>query len=299
MSKQAEAFVKKYKIAGTIVALESDFSFDYSNLKPFEISSEELPDLKIRAFHHDLTDVRENFGASILSSPYMYVHECNNVYRFYYKNTPDIHYCEYDSVNHTADIVILNKAKDSAGFKDFTFEDHLFYALRDAFFFFCQQHGMIALHSSSIVYNGRAYLFSAPSGTGKTTHTNLWEEYCDVKPLNGDVAMLSVQDGVVYVHGIPWCGTSEKYSNVTVPLGNIIFLKRAGSNEISPMSSFEAVLNICSRSFSPNWNKSLGERTLNVAKEIVEKRPCLLLKCLPEKSAMELVKDYIDTEKSR
>jgi hypothetical protein len=229
----------------------------------------------------------------------MYVHEFNDVYRFYYKNTPDIHYCEYDSVNHTADIVILNKAKDSAGFKDFTFEDHLFYALRDAFFFFCQQQGMIALHSSSIVYNGRAYLFSAPSGTGKTTHTNLWEEYCDVKPLNGDVAMLSVQDSVVYVHGIPWCGTSEKYSNVTVPLGNIIFLKRAGSNVISVMNSFEAVPNICSRSFSPNWNKSLAERTLNVAKEIVAKRPCLLLKCLPEKSAMELVKTYIDTKKSR
>ena len=299
MSKQAETFVKKYKIADTVVALESDFSFDYKNLKQFEISSEEVPDLKIRAFHHDITEARDDFGAPILSSPYMYVHERGDIYRFYYKNTPDIYYCEYDSVNHAAEILILNNPKDSAGFRDFTFDDHLFYAVRDAFFFFCQQCGMIALHSSSIVYDGRAYLFSAPSGTGKTTHTNLWEEYCGVKPLNGDVAMLSVKEGVVYAHGIPWCGTSEKYSNVTVPLGNIVFLKRAGANEISVMNSFESVLNICSRSFSPNWNKSLAERTLKVAKEIVEKRPCLLLKCLPEKGAMELVKNYIDTKKSR
>lgn len=299
MNNRAEIFIKKYKIAGTVVTLESDFSFDYEKLELFEISSGDVPDLQIRAFHHDSVDAQTDFGERILSSSYMDVHECNDVYRFYYKNSPDIHYCEYDSVNHTAEIVVLSVAKESVGYKDFSFEDHLFFAVRDAFFFFCQQRGMIALHSSSIIYDGCAYLFSAPSGTGKTTHTNLWEEYCDVKPLNGDVAMLSVQNSVVYVHGIPWCGTSEKYSNVTVPLGNIIFLKRAGSNEISVMNSFEAVLNICSRSFSPNWNKSLAERTLSVAKEIVAKSPCLLLKCLPEKSAMELVKDYIDTKKSR
>ena len=299
MNNRAEIFIKKYKIAGTVVTLESDFSFDYEKLELFEISSGDVPDLQIRAFHHDSIDAQTDFGVRILSSSYMDVHECNDVYRFYYKSSPDILYCEYDSVTHTAEILVLNKSKESAGYKDFTFEDHLFFAIRDVFFFYCQQCGMIALHSSSIIYDGNAYLFSAPSGTGKTTHTNLWEEYCGVKPLNGDVAMLSVKEGVVYAHGIPWCCTSEKFSYVTVPLGNIVFLKRAGANEISVMNSFESVLNICSRSFSPNWNKSLAERTLNVAKEIVEKRPCLLLKCLPEKGAMELVKNYIDTKKSR
>ena len=229
----------------------------------------------------------------------MEVREDSGIYRFYYRSSADLYYCEYDSDSHSAKIFIRNEALPNVKFGDFTFEDHFFFAIRDVFFFHCQQMGMIALHSSSIVYDGRAYLFSAPSGTGKTTHTNLWEEYCGVKPLNGDVALLSVKEGAVYAHGLPWCGTSEKYSNQTVPLGHIVFLKRADFNEVTVMNAFEAILNICSRSFSPNWSKTLSEKTLNIAQEIERLSPCLLLKCLPEKGAMVVIKDYIDKEKSR
>jgi len=299
LNNQAASFLKKYKIAGVTFTVESDFLFAHENLSLFEISSDEVPDFRITSHRCDLSDVRDSFGASILSSEYMDVYENKGIFCFCYKNSPEIHSCEYDTINQTAEIIVLNESKPGVGYEDFTFKDFFFFAIRDVFFCYCQQMGMITLHSSSIIYNGHAYLFSAPSGTGKSTHTDLWEKYCVVRPLNGDVALLSVKDNNVYAHGIPWCGTSGKYLNETVPLGHIIFLRRAHTNDISVMNSFEAILNICSRSFSPNWTKALSERTLNIAKEIERISPCLLLKCLPEKGAMELVKEYIDKEKSR
>ena len=299
MNNHPETFLKAYRIAEVTFTIESDFLFEYENLGLFEAEATEIADIRITAFHTDSADDSEAFGTLVLSSPYMNVRIDGDKYRFYYNLSPEIYYCEYDSDTHSAQIVIRNTPLPGIGYMDFTFNDHFFFAVRDVFFFFCQQQGMITLHSSSIIYNGRAYLFSAPSGTGKSTHTALWEQYCGVKPLNGDVALLSVKEGTVYAHGMPWCGTSEKYSNQTVPLGKIIFLKRADSNAISVMNSFEAILNICSRSFSPNWTKALSEKTLNVAKEIDHLSPCLQLKCLPEKSAMELVKNFIDKEKSR
>ena len=294
MTNQSGNYHKNFKIAGVSVSLETDFLFDYENLRSFEVTSAETADLKITSSHKDLSDMPTSFGSSVFSSAYMDVFEANDIVRFYYKHSPDLHYCQYDTICHNAEIVILNEPLSNRGFKDFTFEDHFFFAVRDIFFYYCQQRRMITLHSSSIIYNGLAYLFSAPSGTGKSTHTNLWEEHCNVQPLNGDVALLSVEGDTVYAHGMPWCGTSEKYSNETVPLGKIFFLKRASLNKITEMNSFEAVLNICSRSFSPNWNKTLSARTLDVAKEIERLSPCLLLECLPAREAMDTVKEYID-----
>ncbi|MBO4678254.1 MAG: hypothetical protein J5626_01145 [Lachnospiraceae bacterium] len=297
MNNTSGSFLKQYKIAGITLSVETDFAFDYDKLSLFEIKEDAPVELTIRAGHCSTADAPVTFGQPIISSEYMDVYEVGNTFRFLYNSSPDIHSCEYDTLSHEADIVILYGPKPGVESPDFTFEDHFFFAIRDVFFCYCQELGMISLHSSSIIYEGKAYLFSAPSGTGKSTHTNLWEEYCGVKPLNGDVALLSVEGGTVYAHGIPWCGTSEKYSNVTVPLGNIVFLKRGPANEIGMMNPFEAVLNICSRSFSPNWNKSLTEKTLNVAKEIENLSPCLLLKCLPDKGAMETVKEYIDKKR--
>ncbi len=89
-------------------------------------------------------------------------------------------------------------------------------------FYFAALHGKYALHSASNYYQEKAWLYSASSGTGKTTHVKLWEKLYAVQVLNGDLNLLGMEKDEVFVYGIPWCGTSGVYTTKKYPLGGII-----------------------------------------------------------------------------
>lgn len=104
--------------------------------------------------------------------------------------------------------------------------------------------GGMMLHASCVVVDGRAYLFSAPCGTGKSTHVSLWlREFGDrAYILNDDKpALRFLPDGTLRVFGTPWCGKHGLSRNADAPLGGIAFLERAEENAIRPMSGKEAV----------------------------------------------------------
>lgn len=99
------------------------------------------------------------------------------------------------------------------------------------------------LHSSAVVLDGRAYLFSAESGTGKSTHTGLWlKKFGDrARILNDDKPAIRLFDGKVYACGTPWSGKTDLNINECVPLGGICFLERSKENHISKISAKEAI----------------------------------------------------------
>ena len=96
------------------------------------------------------------------------------------------------------------------------------------------------MHGAAIEYEGKGYIFTAPSGTGKTTHISLWKKYlCDkVKVINGDKPELSFEDAGIYVHGAPWCGKEGWQMNAKTPLAGVCLLKRAkkGQNSIQKIN---------------------------------------------------------------
>ena len=91
------------------------------------------------------------------------------------------------------------------------------------------------LHSSAVMLDGKAYLFSAPSGTGKSTHTEKWCRLFGAKLLNDDKPALRCQDGTWMAYGTPWSGKHDLSEPVGVPLGGIAFLKRGEENRIYRM----------------------------------------------------------------
>ena len=68
----------------------------------------------------------------------------------------------------------------------------LFNIFREMFILACVSRDRLAIHSAAIIYDDKAYLFSAPSGTGKSTHANLWKDEYDCEILNGDVAIAQI-----------------------------------------------------------------------------------------------------------
>jgi len=97
------------------------------------------------------------------------------------------------------------------------------------------------LHASAVELDGKAYLFSAPPGTGKSTHTEKWRRLFGAQIINDDKPVLRWVDGCWMVYGTPWSGKHDLSMPVGIPLGGIAFLERGEKNAIRKMSSVEAV----------------------------------------------------------
>lgn len=174
------------------------------------------------------------------------------------------------------------------------FHYDVFHALRLTYLYLAQKMGMVALHSASLLYKGKAWLFSGHSGMGKSTHTNLWKELYDITLINGDLNLLAFENGQPVVHGIPWCGTSGIFSTETIPLGGIILLNQAPTDKIEELSEDKKQLLVSQRLISPAWTVKLFERNMKIVESIVPKILVCKLHCTREPNAAMVMKGYID-----
>ena len=100
----------------------------------------------------------------------------------------------------------------------------------------------VVFHSAVAAYNGKAYAFTAKSGTGKTTHLNLWlNNIPGAYVLNGDKPLLRWMDGQVMACGTPWQGKENLGRNEMLPLAAICLLERSERNHIERIGFSEAM----------------------------------------------------------
>lgn len=173
-------------------------------------------------------------------------------------------------------------------------KEQLFHAVRICYLYLAQRKGFYALHSASILYKGKAWLFSGHSGMGKSTHTRMWHEQLGTPYLNGDLNLLGRKDGKIMVRGIPWCGTSGIYTTEDYELGGIVLLGRDTEDHVEPLTMYEKILRVMQRMISPVWKEDLLEKNLKFAEELAGEIPVLHLLCTKEISAVETVQKEID-----
>lgn len=146
------------------------------------------------------------------------------------------------------------------------------------------------IHSSAVVLDGKAYLFTAPSGTGKSTHTEKWVRLFGARYLNDDKPVLRCVDGRWMAYGTPWSGKHDLSSNEGVPLGGIACLSRGEKNEISPMPVLQAIPYLMSQTVyhlrEDNMEKKLA--TLN---RLLQDIPIWDLRCLPNDEAAVMARN--------
>ena len=157
---------------------------------------------------------------------------------------------------------------------------------------FCRQlvqYDSLMLHSSCVVVDERAYLFSAPCGTGKSTHVRLWLELFGDRAyiLNDDKPVLRIIDGEIYAYGTPWSGKEDLSRNERVLLGGIAVVERATENSICPLDPQRAlysIFNQTTRFITPMY---MGQFMDTVGK-IVESGKIYKLSCNMDISAARL-----------
>lgn len=116
---------------------------------------------------------------------------------------------------------------------------------------------VLLFHGSAVAVDGECYLFTAQSGTGKSTHTRLWRELLGDRAVmvNDDKPLLSVFETGAVVWGTPWDGKHHLSSNISVPLRAICFLEQGKENLIEPVSAkagLPALWRQCYRPSDPN-----------------------------------------------
>ena len=114
-------------------------------------------------------------------------------------------------------------------------------------------HGAFLFHGSAVAVDGEGYLFTAKSGTGKSTHTRRWRKYFGKRciTVNDDKPLLLVKDDVVLICGTPRDGKHRLSANVMVPMKGLIWLERGETNEITPISVSEALPMLLQQTYRP------------------------------------------------
>ena len=145
--------------------------------------------------------------------------------------------------------------------------------------------GRMLLHGAVLEYDGKAYAFLGRSGTGKSTHTDLWlRVFGDrARIVNGDKPIFRLVGGQWHVFGTPWRGKEGLGGNISAPLKGICFLERAKENEIAPLDDAAAVSRLFSQVLMPN-DLIAAEKQLELLDSLISKTPTYLLRCnmLPE-----------------
>lgn len=164
------------------------------------------------------------------------------------------------------------------------------FGLNDAVMFIyafagCYEQTLL-IHASTVMNSGFGYPFIAESGTGKSTHSQLWIKHIPgTELMNDDNPIVRFIDGNAIIYGSPWSGKAPCYRKIKAPLGAITRIDRAKQNSIEkmePVAAFASFLPSCS---SMKWDHDIYNNICNTITNIVEHIPVYTLHCLPDKEA--------------
>lgn len=145
----------------------------------------------------------------------------------------------------------------------------------------------LMMHSSVTVKDGKAYLFLGKSGTGKSTHSQLWiNNIAGCELLNDDNPIIRIEDnGEVRVYGSPWSGKTPCYRNLDFPIGAIVDLHQAKKNHIRRLSLPQAYAVMYASCSGYRFIKEMADGLHASNEKVVLTVPCYSLDCLPDAAA--------------
>lgn len=146
------------------------------------------------------------------------------------------------------------------------------------------------LHSSAIVVDNESYLFSATSGTGKSTHTGLWMKYLENKNkyiINDDKPAIRIIDNEIWTYGTPFSGKYDISENKKAKLKAICFIERSKVNSIERIKNDEAIKLFLEQTIS-DLNVEEMMKLLETLDIIIKQIPIYKLKCDMSEEAVRL-----------
>ncbi|MGN0793542.1 MAG: hypothetical protein ACI4MG_03600 [Aristaeellaceae bacterium] len=153
-------------------------------------------------------------------------------------------------------------------------------------------HDTLLFHGSVVAVDGAAYLFTAKSGTGKSTHTRLWQKQFGARAImvNDDKPLLRLDEQGVTAYGTPWDGKHHRSANIACPLKAICILSRGEVNRIQPIDKKAALPMLCQQSYRPGEPAAL-RKTLSLVDRLGSSVRLYHLRCNMEPEAAQVAYD--------
>lgn len=148
------------------------------------------------------------------------------------------------------------------------------------------QHGGFLLHASFIRWKDRAVLFTAPSGTGKSTQADLWCRLRGAELINGDRTAVMVRPEGITAYGIPFCGTSGVCKNAALPVAAIVYLSQAPQSVVTPLRGLRAFRSVWEGCSVNVWDREDVARCTQTVMDAVQQVPVYHLACTPDETAV-------------
>lgn len=136
------------------------------------------------------------------------------------------------------------------------------------------------LHSSAVMVDGKVYLFSASSGTGKSTHTRQWLKLFGERAviINDDKPAIRMVDSEIYAYGTPWSGSSDRNKAACGKLQGICVLERSPENFIEPLDRGDAIFKILNQTIRPTDTKRM-DKLLTLLDSVIVNVPVWRMGC--------------------
>lgn len=159
------------------------------------------------------------------------------------------------------------------------------------------QRGGILLHASCVRWKDRAILFTAPSGTGKSTQAALWCRLRGAELINGDrISVFADGPAGPCARGIPFAGSSGVCQNAELKLAAIVFLSQAPVTGIAPLTGFRAFRKLWEGCSVNTWNRAdVDACSANVMK-LIQRVPVFHLACTPDETAVAALEQCLENE---
>lgn len=197
---------------------------------------------------------------------------------------------EVENDKKTANLTLLDFKKYKPDF----YETRDFYYSGDVFYHYALMLNKLVLHGSAVATGGEGIVFSAPSGTGKSTHTALWKKFFpDTEYINDDTPVIEEKNGKLYVCGSPWSGKTDINNNICVPLRAIVFLNRGTENKIERIGGKNALALLLSETRKIPVKEDM-EKAVELCTEILSKVPVYRLYCDMSKEAVLTVRKELN-----
>jgi len=288
--------MNKVRVANLNIAIKNvDQNFFNYRLRKYIYNDFEKPDLTIRVDAFDMISKPEGKVIKQIGDAFIIRTDRDKYCRYLTdRKTGNIFNAIYYDDSYSEIEINLKKIPESG----FSLTDYEYMYTGFAFSDRLTMSGGAVLHGSGLAYNNQGIVFSANSGTGKSTHTQLWKECFSDKVVivNDDKPAVRFYDGIPYIFGTPWSGKSDLNESIQVQLKAIIFIKRSETNRIELLNKRDGIYSLMSQISRPYYDEKIGLKTIDVIDKIIQTVPVYRLYCNISQEAVKVVFDQLIKE---
>jgi len=280
-----------YKIAGIVLNLEFAFGTYFgSTLEQYKVTDVTEVDHTIKTVKTSNLPIPEGDPSTILAGRRIYRTEETETILTIDETTQEPRHVIVKALDYSTITIYLNPETGM----NLAELEYVWTGI--VFFEIALLHGMTALHASAVETKGFAVLFSAPSGTGKSTQARLWKETipkCSI--INDDKPLLEATEQGIFVHGTPWSGKDVVNKNKRVPLKAIVFVEQAAHDAVGELQPLERIRHLFRNTYRPT-DPELAQINLSLIDKITSGAWIVRFACTKEESAAKTLYKYLYLE---